>query len=243
MRVAALFSGGKDSTYAAHMAEDRGYEVAFLASIEPARPDSWMFHSVNIHLAPLIAEAMGKRHVSAASRGEKEGEIDDLATVLCGLGVEGVVSGAVASTYQRSRVDAVCRRLGLTHVAPLWGRRQDDVLAEEVAAGMKVIVTAVAAMGLDGGWLGRALDEEAVRGLVSLGGRYGLNVCGEGGEYESLVLDAPWFRSRLEIIKASAEWDGTSGVYRVKRARLVPKPKGDETSTRTSVSVGSGEAR
>lgn len=227
MRVAALFSGGKDSTYAAHIAEERGHEVAFLVSIEPARPDSWMFHSINIYLAPLLAEAMGKRHVSAASHGEKEGELDDLAAVLGGLGVEGVVSGAVASTYQRRRVDEICGRLGLTHIAPLWGRRQEEVLAEEAAAGMKIIVTAVAAMGLDGSWLGRALDEEAIRGLICLGERYGLNVCGEGGEYESLVLDAPWFSSRLEIIEASAEWDGSSGVYRVKRAELVPKLKRD----------------
>jgi ABC transporter with metal-binding/Fe-S-binding domain ATP-binding protein len=227
MRVAALFSGGKDSTYAAHIAEEHGSEVAFLVSIEPARPDSWMFHSVNIYLAPLLAEAMGKRHISAATSGEKEEELDDLAAVLCGLGVEGVVSGAVASTYQRRRVDAICGRLGLTHVAPLWGRRQEEVLAEEAAAGMKIIVTAVAAMGLDGSWLGRALDEEAIRGLIGLGERYGLNVCGEGGEYESLVLDAPWFSSRLEIIEASAEWDGSSGVYRVKRAELVSKLKRD----------------
>jgi len=227
MRVAALFSGGKDSTYAAHIAEERGHDVAFLVSIEPARPDSWMFHSVNIHLAPLLAEAMGNRHVSAATRGEKEGELDDLAAVLGGLGVEGVVSGAVASTYQRRRVDEICRRLGLTHIAPLWGRRQEEVLVGEAAAGMKIIITAVAAMGLDGSWLGRALDEEAVRGLIGLGERYGLNVCGEGGEYESLVLDAPWFSSRLEIIEASAEWDGLSGVYLVKRAELVPKLKRD----------------
>jgi diphthine-ammonia ligase len=223
MRVAALFSGGKDSTYAAHLAEETGHEVALLVSIEPARPDSWMFHSVNIHLTPLLAEAMGKRHVSAPTQGKREGELGDLAAVLGGLSVEGVVSGAVASTYQRSRVDAICGRLGLAHIAPLWGRRQDDVLAEEVAAGMKIIVTAVAAMGLDGSWLGRTLDEGAVKGLIGLGERYGLNVCGEGGEYESLVLDAPWFRSRLEVVEASAEWDGSSGVYRVRKAKLVPK--------------------
>lgn len=223
MRVAALFSGGKDSTYAARLAEMQSHEVAFLVSMEPARPDSWMFHSVNIRLAPLLAEAMGKRHVSAATRGEKEVELDDLAAALGGLGVEGVVSGAVASTYQRRRVDAICRRLGLAHVAPLWGRRQDEVLAEEGAAGMEIIITAVAARGLDSSWLGRTLDEEAIGELVDLGRKYGLNVCGEGGEYESLVLDAPWFRSKLEIIEATKEWDGSSGVYRVKQARLVPK--------------------
>jgi len=223
MRVAALFSGGKDSTYAAYLAEEHGQDVAFLVSMEPERSDSWMFHSVNIHLTPLLAEAMDKRHVSATTRGEKEGELDDLAAALGGLGVEGVVSGAVASTYQRERVDAICRRLGLTHVAPLWGRRQDEVLAEEVAAGMEIVITAVAARGLDRSWLGRTLDEEAIGELADLGRKYSLNVCGEGGEYESLVLDAPWFRSRLEIIEAITEWDDSSGVYRVKRARLVPK--------------------
>jgi len=224
MRVAVLFSGGKDGTYAAHLAEESGHEVVSLVSIEPARSDSWMFHSVNIHLAVLVAEAMGKRHVSAATSGEKEREIDDLAIVLRGLSIEGVVSGAVASAYQGSRVDAVCGRLGLVHITPLWGRRQGDVLADEVAAGMKVIVTAVAAMGLDDSWLGRALDRDAIDELIVLGERYGLNVCGEGGEYESLVLDAPWFRSRLEVVEASAEWDGSSGVYRVEKARLAPKP-------------------
>jgi predicted ATP pyrophosphatase (TIGR00289 family) len=154
MRFAALFSGGKDSTYAAHLAEGHGHEVTVLVSMEPARPDSWMFHSVNIRLTPLLAEAMEKRYVSATTRGEKEGELDDLAATLSGLGVEGVVTGAVASTYQRDRVDMICRRLSLTHVAPLWGRRQDDVLTEEFAAGMKIVITAVAARGLDRSWLG-----------------------------------------------------------------------------------------
>jgi predicted ATP pyrophosphatase (TIGR00289 family) len=223
MRVAALFSGGKDSTYAARLAEMQSHEVAFLVSMEPARPDSWMFHTINLNLTPLLAEAMGKRLVTAPTSGEKEKELKALRETLSTLDVDGVVTGALASTYQKSRVDAICQDLGLAHLSPLWGRDPKEVLWEEIAVGMEIILTAVAAAGLDEGWLGRRLDEKAARELGRLNERYRLNVCGEGGEYESLVLDAPWFRSRLKIIEATKEWDGSSGVYRVKRARLVPK--------------------
>ena len=223
MRVAALFSGGKDSTYAARLAEMQSHEVAFLVSMEPARPDSCMFHTINLNLTPLLAEAMGKRLVTAPTSGEKEKELKALRETLSTLDVDGVVTGALASTYQKSRVDAICQDLGLAHLSPLWGRDPKEVLWEEIAVGMEIILTAVAAAGLDEGWLGRRLDEKAARELGRLNERYRLNVCGEGGEYESLVLDAPWFRSRLKIIEATKEWDGSSGVYRVKRARLVPK--------------------
>ena len=223
MRVAALFSGGKDSTYAAHLAEEESHVVDCLVCMEPARPDSWMFHTINLNLTPLLAEAMGKRLVTAPTSGEKEKELKALRETLSTLDVDGVVTGALASTYQKSRVDAICQDLGLAHLSPLWGRDPKEVLWEELAVGMEIILTAVAAAGLDEGWLGRRLDEKAARELGRLNERYRLNVCGEGGEYESLVLDAPWFRSRLKIIEATKEWDGSSGVYRVKRARLVPK--------------------
>jgi predicted ATP pyrophosphatase (TIGR00289 family) len=201
----------------------QSHEVAFLVSMEPARPDSWMFHTINLNLTPLLAEAMGKRLVTAPTSGEKEKELKALRETLSTLDVDGVVTGALASTYQKSRVDAICQDLGLAHLSPLWGRDPKEVLWEEIAVGMEIILTAVAAAGLDEGWLGRRLDEKAARELGRLNERYRLNVCGEGGEYESLVLDAPWFRSRLKIIEATKEWDGSSGVYRVKRARLVPK--------------------
>jgi ABC transporter with metal-binding/Fe-S-binding domain ATP-binding protein len=223
MRLASLFSGGKDSTYATHLADEGGDEVACLVTMRSRREDSWMFHTVNIDLAPMVAEAFGIEIVTAETGGEKETELEDLVEVLGGLEVEGLVSGAIASTYQRRRVDRICEELGLVQVAPLWGRDGFDLLGEMISEGLVVIVTAVAARGLDQSWLGRVLDMEAAEELRELNERFGVDVCGEGGEMETLVLDAPWFQRRLDIVNARPVWDGVRGSYLVEEARLLPR--------------------
>ena len=223
MRLAALFSGGKDSAYAARLMELEGYDVQYLVSMRSKNPDSYMFHTVNIGLTELQAYAWGKEHVEAETRGVKEQELDDLKRCLKGLDIEGVVTGAIASSYQRERVDRICRELGLEHVSPLWGRERVGLLNEMLSRGMVIVFSAVAAQGLDQKWLGAKLDRQAVNRLVQLMDRYGVDPCGEGGEYESLVLDAPWFRYRIEVKKAERSWDGVSGRYRVVEADLRPK--------------------
>jgi len=222
VRLAALFTGGKDSTYAAHLAEDLG-ELRYLVTMIPQREDSWMFHTVNIGLASLIAEAYGVEHVAASTSGVREEELQDLKRVLEDLDIDAVVSGVIASNYQRRRIDKLCRQLGLRHITPLWGREPAELLGEMLEAGLRIMVTGVAALGLDERWLGRILDEEALGELVELNRRYGINVCGDGGEMETLVLDAPWFRYRVEIIEAERLWDGVRGVYHIRRAELIPK--------------------
>jgi len=223
MRLAALFSGGKDSTYAARLMELEGYDVQYLVSMRSKNPDSYMFHTINIGLTELQAYAWGKEHVEAETRGVKEQELDDLKRCLKGLDIEGVVTGAIASSYQRERVDRICDDLGLEHVSPLWGRERVGLLNEMLSRGMVIVFSAVAAQGLDQKWLGAKLDRQAVNRLVQLMDRYGVDPCGEGGEYESLVLDAPWFRYRIEVKKAERSWDGVSGRYRVVEADLRPK--------------------
>jgi diphthine-ammonia ligase len=211
MRLASLFTGGKDSVYATHLAVETGETVTHLVSMHPKRLDSWMFHSVNLHLVPLSAEALGIPLVQAETSGEKEEELDDLKKVLSGLSINGVVSGAIASTYQRSRIERICRKLGLVSVTPLWGRDSAQLLEEMIDSGMVIVVTAVAALGLDERWLGRTLDHTALRALVDLSRRYGINICGDGGEMETLVLDAPFFRKRLQVLRIEKSWEGDSG--------------------------------
>jgi len=223
MRLASLFTGGKDSTYATLLVAEGGDEVAYLVTMVPMRRDSWMFHTVNIYMAGMVAEALGIDHINGATVGEKERELDDLKRTLEGLDVDGVVSGAIASTYQRSRVDRICDELGLEHRAPLWGREGRTLLEEMLSEGLVIVVTSVAARGLDPGWLGRVLDGAAVEELAELHRRFGVDICGDGGEMETLVLDAPWFRCRLEITRARSVWDGVSGTYHVEEARLLPK--------------------
>jgi len=211
MRLASLFTGGKDSVYATRLVMDRGETVTHLVSMRPQQSDSWMFHSVNLHLIPLSAEALGIPFIQVQTSGEEKEELEDLREVLSRLDIDGVVSGAIASNYQRSHIERICGELGLTPVMPLWGRDPVQLVEEIIDSGIVVIVTAVAALGFDENWLGRTLDHGALKDLVKLNKKYGINICGEGGEMETLVLDAPFFRKRLRVLRTERLWEGISG--------------------------------
>ena len=223
MRVAALCSGGKDSSFALWLAMHQGHEVAHIVAMIPRREDSWMFHYSNIQLIDLFAECVSLPLVKAETSGEREVELEDLKRVLSGLDVEGVISGAIASNYQKSRIDRICGELGLKSIAPLWGKEPLELLREFIAGGFEAIVTSVSAEGFDESWLGRKLDEAAVRDLLELNRRYKVNLSGEGGEYESLVLDAPFFEKRIEPVEVERVWRGTNGYLIIKQAKLVEK--------------------
>lgn len=223
MKVAALCSGGKDSVYALWLALEQGHEIARIVTMIPAREDSWMFHHQNIHLIDLFAECVGSPLLKTDTAGEKEREVEDLKRTLQMPDIQGVVSGAIASSYQKSRIDGICQELGLKHLTPLWNREPEKLLRAMLDAGFEIIVTSVSAQGFDETWPGRKLDEEALQDLIKLNQRYGINLSGEGGEYESLVLDAPFFRKRIEPIEVERIWRGDSGHLLVKKAELMDK--------------------
>lgn len=222
MRVAALFSGGKDSCYAAHVAEQGGWEVSHLVTVKPAGEESMMFHWPNVHLTPLLAQAMGKSHLFIEGSGEPEREVEELGEALRPLGVDGIVSGAVASEYQRTRLERMGERVGLKTFTPLWHKDPLDLLRSLRAAGFKAIVAGCFAEGLGEAWLGRPLDEAAIAELATLQRTRGIHPGGEGGEYESLVLEGPGWRSRVELARVERDWHRDRGVLRVREARLVP---------------------
>ena len=223
MRVAALVSGGKDSVLAAHVAMEHGWDVTHVVTVTPRAHDSYMFHSPNTHLGPLLAEVLGAAHVPVETTGEKEAELADLENALRDLPVDGFTSGALASEYQRTRLEGIGHRLGLKSFAPLWHKAPREVLATVSGAGWDVRFAAVAAEGLDERWLGRRLDAAAARDLDELHERYGLHVGGEGGEYETLVLDAPCYQKRIEVARTRSQWRRDGGAWRVEEAGLSPK--------------------
>ncbi|RLJ03180.1 MAG: TIGR00289 family protein [Candidatus Aenigmatarchaeota archaeon] len=220
MGYAALFSGGKDSTYTLYLALRNGYEVTYLISMISENVESYMYHTPNMHLVELLAESIGIKLVKGWTRGEKEKEVDDLRAVLEKLGVEGVVVGAIASKYQKERVERVCETLGLKMYAPLWGVNVDDYM-EDLVKRFEVMITAVGAEGLGREWLGRILDKDALEELKKLREIYGIHIAGEGGEYETLVLNGPIFRKRLVVEDYDVVWEGNSGYLKIKKAVLV----------------------
>lgn len=223
MRVAALFSGGKDSTYAAYVAMQRGWNVSRLISIFPRDPESMLFHVPNLHLTPLLADAMGLPLITEEAGAGEEGELDAMRRAFRKADADGVVVGAIASDYQYERVNRIADEIGLRVFAPLWRRNSRILLRDYLEAGLEIVFTSVSAEGLDASWLGRAWDDGTIERLLHLEKTRGIHPCGEGGEFETLVLDAPMFQRRLEIVRAEAEWKGTAGVWRIQEARLAPQ--------------------
>lgn len=226
MRVGVLFSGGKDSTFSAYLAS-RSDTLVCLVTLEPQRQDSYMFHFPNLNWTSMQAESMGLPQLVAKTEGVKEEELDDMRRVLLSAKeqyfIEGVYTGALASVYQKSRVERVCAEVGLQSISPLWGIDPRTHLLTIVKEGFQVIVTGVAALGLDETWLGRRLDLEMVDQLTELQRKYGMHAALEGGEGETFVTDCPLFEKRIEILSSKKHWNGVYGYLEILEARLAEK--------------------
>jgi diphthine-ammonia ligase len=226
MLLGVLFSGGKDSNLALHLASEKE-TVACLITVVSKNKESYMFHTPNIDVTALQAQALGLPLVSVVTEGKKEEELTDLERAIAEakgrFGIEGVVTGAVESVYQASRVQRICNNLDLWCFNPLWKHDQKALLETLIAKQFQVIISGVFAYPLDEKWLGKQLDPQVIARLVELQGKYGISPSGEGGEIETTVLDAPMFKQKIIIAGSAVEWRGSSGVYVIKEARLVPK--------------------
>jgi ABC transporter with metal-binding/Fe-S-binding domain ATP-binding protein len=192
MSWAALTSGGKDSILSCQKAIDSGKDVRFLVTARPKNPDSYMFHSANLDAVPVIAKVADMEYVEIITHGRKEEELADLEAGLGALDVEGVIAGAVASEYQADRVRAITDRLGLSLYTPLW-HMDTERLVREVAERMDARIVVTAAEGLDVSFLGARFDDTLIERLKKVAKAHRINLAGEGGEYESLTLNAPFY--------------------------------------------------
>ncbi|BAI62225.1 conserved hypothetical protein [Methanocella paludicola SANAE] len=219
MRIAALFSGGKDSNYALFCAQHYGWDVECLVTVFSTSPESYMYHVPAIELTRLAAESIGLPLVEVVTPPEPEAELLPLKEALRGLGVDGIVSGALASEYQRRRLDQICQDIGIKSFAPLWHKSQRDYVHEMVDEGFEIMITGCYAEGLDESWFGKILDDKALARLDRLHDKYGISVAGEGGEYESFVTYGPHMRRRVRV-EYEKQWKRDSGKIVVKRAWL-----------------------
>ncbi|MDD1662861.1 MAG: diphthine--ammonia ligase [Methanomicrobiales archaeon] len=226
MKLGVLFSGGKDSAFACMRAMEKE-EVTCLITVLPTNPESYLFHTPNIDLTPLQARAAGLPLVSVESGGIEEAEVADLCRALSLAvekhGIEGVVTGAIHSVYQATRIQKACHDLDLWCFNPLWQREQEDYLEEVVSRGFRFLISGVFAAPFDEAWLGREVDRRAADELKTLARRHRMNPAGEGGEYETFVFDAPFFRKRIEVLRASRVYRGDHGIFRIEEARLVAR--------------------
>jgi ABC transporter with metal-binding/Fe-S-binding domain ATP-binding protein len=186
-----------------------------------------MFHFPNLIWTGLQAEAVGLPQLTEQTTGIKEEELQDLKRALSAakskFALEGIYTGALASVYQKTRVESICRSLGLDCISPLWGIDPEAHLRQLLSDGFDTVIVGVSALGLDQRWLGRRLDEKGIDELVSLSKKYRFHAGLEGGEGETFVLDCPLFKKRVEIEGFAVRWRGDSGYLEITKARLTPK--------------------
>lgn len=222
--MASLYSGGKDSTFSMYLTLQQGHDIPYVVNVVPEDSASWIFHTPNLGVVPLMAESMGRELITGTSSGSEEGDMEGLHRALDGLDVEGVVSGAIWSDYQWDRMNIVCGDLGLKLFAPLWRKDQDMLMDQFLDSGIRAMIVGCYAEGLGEEWLGRIIDREAVEELKKIRSKTGISIMGEGGEYESLTLDSPMCSRPLVVDGCEKDWSSQGGTLRVTSAHLVTSP-------------------
>lgn len=226
MRLGVLFSGGKDSAYALYKAMETE-EVVCLISVVSQNEASYMFHTPNIDVTSIQAEAMELPLIQQLTEGIKEEELKDLKRAIKRAkemyNIEGVCTGAVESVYQAERIQRICDNLGVWCFNPLWLKDQEELLREIVETKFTVIISGIFAYPLDETWLGKVIDTEIIENLIALREKYEISPSGEGGEIETTVLDAPFFKKRIEVVDFEIQINKYSGVFIIKEAELVEK--------------------
>jgi ABC transporter with metal-binding/Fe-S-binding domain ATP-binding protein len=196
--------------------------------MEPPDAGSYMFHYPTVKWTHLQGEALGlpTRFFSAS-----EGKRPELASLKQSLStlkerdhINGLVTGAIESGYQKRKIDMICEEVGVASLSPLWRKDPALLLRETLHLGFETYIVGVSASGLDQTWLGRRLDKQAMEELQDLHSKWRIHIGGEGGEYETFVADADMFRKRIRLVRTSKCWNGSSGYLIIHEAELTSKP-------------------
>jgi diphthine-ammonia ligase len=228
LKLGALVSGGKDSLYAMQVMQKQNYEISCFITIKSQNPDSYMFHTPGIDIVDYQAKALSIPMIVAKTRGIKEKELNDLKVALKSAQkkhqIDGLITGALYSTYQRDRIEKICDELGLKSFSPLWHIDQEEEMRAILKNKFKFILTSVAADGLNKSWLNKIITSNDIDNLNKLNKKIGLNIAGEGGEFESLVLDMPEFNQEIKIVKSKIVMENEcTGRLLIEKVKLVDK--------------------
>ena len=228
MKLASLYSGGKDSNFSIFEMNKRGHDVVCLISIVPMSSESLLFHFPNIRLTSMLAQAIDlpmRTFRSDIARLSDEVLVVEkaLARIKDEFGIEGIVHGGISSNFQKRNFDEVCKKFGLSAFSPLWNLDPSNYLRKLIEQKFEVVIVSVSALGLDRGWLGTWLDHDNVKKLESLSLRYGFNLNFEGGEAETIVVDCPLYKKRLRIKQGIVKWYGDNGIFEITDYDLIDK--------------------
>lgn len=217
MKLGVLFSGGKDSCYSAYLEKQKGNELTCLISVFSENEESYMFHTPNIKLVEQQAKVMNIPILIEKTKGQKEVELEDLEKAIKKAKekykIKGIVTGALHSVYQASRIQKICDKLNLKCINPLWHKDEIKYLNELIENKFKIMIVGIAADGFNESWLSRIIDKRVISELKELNKKYKIHMAFEGGEAETFVLFCPLFKKELNIIKSQKIMESPNTGY------------------------------
>ena len=221
MKVAVLASGGKDSTYASWWALMQGWSLEVMITVKITGNDSMMFQLQNTEIAKFQAESIGVEWIEVKSLGIENDEIYELEDKIRKFegSLDAIVVGALRSDYQKTRIERMCERLGLISFCPLWHHNPSEHMNSLIEHGFDVRIVSVSSEGLDEKWLGKKITKDSLDELTILSEKFRFNLDGEGGEFETITLDAPHFKKTI-ICEGKKNWNGVRGVWDLTKIQL-----------------------
>ena len=225
MKLASLFSGGKDSTYAIYVVQKQGHDIACLLSVFPKSDESHLLHHPNMVWTKLQSESMNIPQLLISSDSDNtDEELSKLEILLQKakeqFDIEGVVHGGIKSNFQKDKFEILCSKLNLIVVAPLWGIESQQYMNDLLDSKFEFIMTVVSSDGLDDSWLGKLISKSDIDILKRLSQKFGFNLNFEGGEAETFVIDCPLFTNSIKINEFEKIWDGYRGRFEIVDAEL-----------------------
>ena len=225
MRLASLFSGGKDSTFAIYLAQKQGHETVCLLSVFPKSEESHLLHHPNIRWTKIQSQSMRipqlTIHPSSDDPDKELTAIENLLhTAKDRFNIEGLVHGGIKSRFQKEKFEMLCSKFNLTPVAPLWDTEPLQYMNDLLDSNFDFIMTTVSSDGLDDSWFGKLISRSDIDVLKDLSEKHGFNLNFEGGEAETFVIDCPLFSNSVKIKKYQKIWDGYRGRFEIVDAEL-----------------------
>jgi len=225
MKLAALFSGGKDSTYAIFLAKKLGHTVDVLLTLNPHSEESHLLHYPNVEFTHLQAESMKiPQLIEKITSNESENETEKLNNLIINAmenySIDGIVHGGILSDYQKDNFSLICEKNHLKVISPLWKKEPVSYMQELLDNNFEYIMTTVSSDGLDDSWLGKKINENRLNELKKLQEKFSFNLNFEGGEAETFVINCPLFEKSLKIQDSAVKWDGYRGRFEILEAKL-----------------------
>ena len=225
MKLACLFSGGKDSTYAIHLAKKQGHDVVCLLSIFAKSEESHLLHHPNLRWTKLQSESMNIPQLTIISNSnETSDELIVMEKLLQNakeqFQIDGLVHGGIKSKFQKEKFETLCLKLNLVSLAPLWETNPNEYMNKLLDSNFHFMMITVSSDGLDEQWLGKLIAKSDIEVLNNLSDKFGFNLNFEGGEAETFVVDCPLFSHSIKINQFTKNWDGYRGRFEIVDAEL-----------------------